>query len=80
MLGNVAAQSGYFDEVTMNDRLIGWNQNSAAIVYDRQLQRFVTLPVRHTEFSASYVSQPPVGLDRWSARKPAAARQPDLQG
>jgi hypothetical protein len=51
-----AAKYGYFDEVTMNDRLIGWNQNSTAMVFDRRLERFVTLPQTNQGFSVSVVS------------------------
>lgn len=51
-----APDAEYFDELTMSDRLIAWNQNSSAVVYDRLLHCFVALPVRHTKWSLTFVT------------------------
>jgi hypothetical protein len=75
MLWN-APNGEYIDQVTMADRLIGWNQNSAAVVYDRQLLRFVTLPINYSQISASIVSHK---LLVWSDGVPASQQQQDSQ-
>jgi len=71
-----APAGGYVDLVTMTSRLIGWNEDSAAIVYDRLLHRFVMLPVLYTQFSASTVSG---HLLVWVDGVPASQQQQDGQ-
>lgn len=66
----------YIDEVSMNQRLIGWNQDGSAEVYDRVLQRFVTLPLSNTQWSYSAVSYQ---LLVWADDEPAAQQQQDNQ-
>ena len=71
-----APPNEYLDFVTMNDRLIGWNQNSAAMVYDRQLRRFVTLPLVYSQISASIV----IGRTLiWGDGVPASQQQQESQ-
>lgn len=49
----------YLEFVTMNDRLVAWDNNGdpdpGAMVYDRQLERFVSLPVTYQRSSSSWV-------------------------
>lgn len=72
----LAYPTEYFDFPSISDRLIGWNQNSAAVVYDRLLRCFVALPLVNSKISATFVSP---HLLYWEDAEPAVQQQQDDQ-
>jgi hypothetical protein len=70
---NVSAPN-HLQDVTMNERLIGWTQVGPAEVWDRLLRVFVELPVRNGQ-SATWVHGNTLV---WLDPEPPAAQREDV--